>query len=53
MKILSLLTSIILVLSVLLSCNAFSLPNPIKNYLNELEDQKRDNNNYLNYQNIE
>jgi len=53
MKSLSLITSVLLVLTALLSCNAFSLPNPFQNYLNELKDQKRDTQNYLNCQNIE
>ncbi|ORX57268.1 alpha/beta-hydrolase [Piromyces finnis] len=57
MKTLSLVTSVLLVLSALISCNALSLsisfPNPIKNYINELKDQIRDNENYNNFQNIE
>ncbi|ORX57270.1 alpha/beta-hydrolase [Piromyces finnis] len=54
MKTLSLITSVLLVLTALLSCNAFSisLPNPIQNYVNELKDQIRDNKNYLNVKNI-
>ncbi|OUM67387.1 hypothetical protein PIROE2DRAFT_5132 [Piromyces sp. E2] len=71
MKTLSLITYFILVLSVLLSCNAsplglsslksfvnnkvksISIPKPIKNYINEKEDEKRDNRNYYNEINIE
>ncbi|OUM67386.1 hypothetical protein PIROE2DRAFT_5131 [Piromyces sp. E2] len=52
MKTLSLITSVLLVLSAFLTCNAFSLPNPFQNYINELKDQKRDTSNYLNFKNI-
>ncbi|OUM67388.1 hypothetical protein PIROE2DRAFT_5133 [Piromyces sp. E2] len=71
MKFLTLFTSVLLILSVLHSCEAFSLrissikqlfnqkiksipvPTPIKNYINEKEDDVRDNKNYHNEINIE
>ncbi|ORX57271.1 alpha/beta-hydrolase [Piromyces finnis] len=48
--------TLILALSVLLSCNAFSLSSSSSsssNIISELKDQKRDNKNYESFQNIE
>jgi len=68
MKFVTLLASVLLILSALQSCNAFSLnsiknsiikkvksiiPAPVQNIINDKEDDKRDERNYHNEINIE
>jgi len=46
-------TLFLLVLSVLLSCNAFSIFSSSSNYFSEKKDEKRDKENYAKVKNIE